>query len=299
MVLHWDDVAWEPVDRGELRWDRQRLVPGLSRYRVPPGRRLMPAHVHVDEEEYVVVLGGSGLSWQDGTAHPVARDDVILHRADAEVHTLIAGDEGLEVLIFSTGSPTGLTRLPRAGVLRAGKGWWPYDVADPFAAEPPLEPPPVSDERPPNIVAMADVPATPEGVGRFAGDDRELGMALGAVLAGLHHDVLPPGHVSCPLHHHTAESEKFVVVGGGGFVRLGDERHPLQPGSVVDRPAGTGVGHALHAGDEGLVYLCWGTRDEADACAYPDSGKLLVAGVMFRPEPLHYWDGEVLDSPEA
>src|SRR5204863_219607 len=83
-------------------------------------------HVHVDEEEYVVVLGGSGLCWQDGTAHPVARDDVILHRADAAAHTMLAGDDGLEVLIFASGSTTGLTRLPRAGVLRVGDGWWPY-----------------------------------------------------------------------------------------------------------------------------------------------------------------------------
>jgi uncharacterized cupin superfamily protein len=299
MVLHWDDIAWESLDRGELRWERQRLVPGLSRYRVPAGHRLMPVHVHVDEEEYVVVLAGSGLSWQDGTAYPVARDDVILHRADAEVHTLLAGDDGLEVLVLASGSTTGLTRLPRAGVLRVGNGWWPYEVEDPFAAEPPLEAPVVGESRPPNIVAMADVPAVLEGVGRFSGDDRELGMTLGAVLAGLHHAELPPGHVSCPAHHHTVQSEKFVVLGGDGFARLGDVRHPVRAGSIVDRPPRTHVPHALHAGDEGLTYLAWGTRETADLCAYPDSGKVLAAGVMFRPEPLDYWDGEVLDSPEA
>ena len=71
MVVHWDDVPWETVDRGELRWERQRLAPGLSRFRARPGARIMPAHVHVDEEELVVVLGGSGLSWQDGTAYPI------------------------------------------------------------------------------------------------------------------------------------------------------------------------------------------------------------------------------------
>jgi len=42
-----------------------------------------------------------------------------------------------------------------------------------------------------------------------------------------------------------------------------------------------------------------GTRVESDICAYPDSGKVLVAGVMFRPEPLDYWDGEVLDSQDG
>jgi uncharacterized cupin superfamily protein len=299
MVLHWDDAAWEQVDHGELCWDRQRLAPGLSRYRVPPGRRLMPAHVHVDEEELIVVLRGDGLSWHDGTAYAVGRDDVVLHRADEEAHTLLAGEQGIEVLIFASGSDTGLTRLPRANVLRVGRGWWPYEVEDPFVAEPPLEAPPVSPERPPTIVGMFDVPARPEGVGRFAGLDREVGMTLGSVLSGLHHDELPPGHVSCPAHFHTVQSEKFVVLAGEGHARLGAERLPLRPGSIVVRPPRTGVEHALEAGDAGLVYLAWGTRETADLCAYPDSGKLLVAGQMFRVTPLDYWDGEVLDSPEA
>jgi uncharacterized cupin superfamily protein len=146
---------------------------------------------------------------------------------------------------------------------------------------------------------MADVPAVLEGVGRFSGDDRELGMTLGAVLAGLHHDELPPGHVSCPAHHHTVQSEKFVVLGGDGFARLGDVRHPVRAGSIVDRPPRTHVPHALHAGDEGLTYLAWGTRETADVCAYPDSGKILLAGTLFRVEPVDYWDGEVPDSAEA
>jgi uncharacterized cupin superfamily protein len=299
MVLHWDDVAWETVDRGELNWQRRRLAPGLSQYRVAPGARLMPAHVHVDEEEYAVVLGGSGLSWQDGTAYAVARDDVVLHRPDAEVHTLLAGDDGLEVLIFASGSVTGLTRLPRAGVLRVGAGWWPYDVADPFVAEPPLEAPVASARRPPTIASLFDAPAVPAGLGRFSGRDRDLGGLLGAELSGLRHDELPPGHLSCPAHHHTVQSEKFVVLAGEGHARLGAERFPLRAGSVVVRPPRTGVEHALEAGDAGLVYLAWGTRETADICAYPDSGKLLIAGTTFRVTPVDYWDGEAADSDGA
>jgi uncharacterized cupin superfamily protein len=299
MVLHWDDVAWETVDRGELRWERQRLAPGLSRFRVPAGHRLMPVHVHVDEEEYVVVLAGDGLSWQDGSAYAVGRDDVILHRPDAEAHTLVAGGDGLEVLIFASGSATGLTRLPRADVLRVGDGWWPYDVRDPFTAEPPLETPVASSARPPTIASLFDAPSREEGIGRFAGRDRDLGELLAAVLSGLHHDEVPPGNVSCPFHHHSAESEKFVVLAGGGFARVGDERFPLRPGSVVVRPAGSGIGHALHAGDGGLTYLAWGTREPGDVVVYPDSNKVLVSGTMFRVTPVGYWDGEVADSDEA
>src|SRR4051812_49725716 len=138
MVLHWDDVAWESIDRGELRWERQRLAGGLSRYRVPAGHRLMPVHVHVDEEEYVVVLAGGGLSWHDGVTYAIAAGDLVLHRADEEAHTLIAGAEGLEVLIFASGSPTGLTRLPRAGGLGGGNGGWPLAARGP---PPPQAPP--------------------------------------------------------------------------------------------------------------------------------------------------------------
>jgi uncharacterized cupin superfamily protein len=292
MVLHWDDATWEKVHQGELRWERQRLAPGLSRYRVPAGARLMPVHVHVDEEEYVVVLAGDGLSWHDGSAYAIGRDDVVLHPPDAEAHTLLAGDDGLEVLIFASGSATGLTRLPRAGVLRVGDGWWPYDVRDPLAAEPPLEPPVASAARPPTIAALSDAPAEPAGRGRFDGRDRNLGNLLGGVRSGLRHDEVPPGNVSCPAHYHTAESEKFVVLAGGGEARLGGERFGLRPGSIVVRPAGSGIEHALEAGDAGLVYLAWGTREPGDVVVYPDSGKVLVGKTAFRITPVDYWEGE-------
>src|SRR3954451_9222980 len=169
MVLHWDDVAWETVDRGELRWARQRLAPGLSRFRAEAGARIMPAHVHVDEEEFGVVLAGAGCSWQDGTAHPIRARDVVLHRPDAEVHTLIAGDEGLEVLIFASGSTTGLTRLARAGVIRVGArrraARWlpgrgppgPQDALLSATARPPDPPPPGADRRE-TTVAPGELP---------------------------------------------------------------------------------------------------------------------------------------------
>src|SRR3954451_1093753 len=196
MVLHWDEIAWESVDYGELRWERQRLVPDLSRYRVPPGARLMPAHVHVDEEEYVFVLTGSGRSWQDGTAYAVAAGDVVLHRADAEVHTLIAGDDGLEVLIFASGSPTGLTRLRRAGVLRLGARLWRLDVADPFAAEAlggALEVPEPSPGRPPTIGAIAGVAGDHTRRGRTDMVVHDVGVALRSTVSGLQREVLAAG----------------------------------------------------------------------------------------------------------
>src|SRR3954468_5912483 len=285
MVVHWDEMPWETVDRGELRWSRQRLAPGLSRFRAEPGARIMPAHVHVDEEELVVVLAGTGLSWQDGTAHPVRARDVVLHRPDAEIHTLIAGDEGLEVLIFGSGSPTGLTRLPRAGIIRVGAGTWPLD-ADPFGDEPPLEAGTPCAQRPDTIVALDEAPLRPFGRGRFGG--RLTGVE--GPLAAVNLVELPAGNASWPAHHHTMSDEKFVVLEGSGEARIGAERHPLRAGSIVVRPASSCDEHALHGGP--MTYLAWGTNPPGDAIVYPDSQKLKVGGVMFRVQDLDYWDGE-------
>src|SRR3954451_18787239 len=250
MVVHWDEMPWETVDHGELRWSRQRLAPGLSRFRAQPGDRIMPAHVHVDEEELVVVLAGTGLSWQDGTAHPIRTRDVVLHRPDAEVHTLVAGDEGLEVLIFASGSTTGLTRLPRAGIIRVGDGTWPLD-AHPFEDEPPLEAGTPCAQRPETIVALDDLPGADFGQGRFGVNERR----VGGVLSGISLVELAEGRVSWPAHFHTLSDEKFVVLEGEGGARLGAERHPLRPGSIVHRPPSSRVEHALHGGP--LTYLAW------------------------------------------
>jgi uncharacterized cupin superfamily protein len=265
MVVHWDDVPWETVDHGELRWERQRLVGGLSRYRLEAGARLMPVHVHVDEEEHVVALHGAGLSWQDGRTYELRVGDVVTHRADAEAHTLIAGDEGLEVLIFASGSPTGLTRLPRARVLRIGGGWWPPEVEDPITAEPPL----------------GDLPGEPAGRAMRI-QDAEPGER-----SVLRHTVLAAGELSAPPHWHTASQERFVVLGGSGVAILGDDEHAIRAGSVVACEPGAGVPHALRAGDEELTYLAWGTREPSDLVVEPGSKTIRAAGVALR-----YEDGE-------
>ena len=290
MRVHWDDVAWEPVAVGALRWERQRLgraagAPlGLSRYRLPAGAQLMPAHVHVDEDEHVVVLAGGGLGWQDGAAYEVHAGDVIRHRPDTHAHTLLAGDDGLEALIFASGSPTGLTRLPRSGITRVGNGVIPPD-ADPFAAEPALDPPPAA-ARPDNVRALAEPPADEVRRGRSRLDVRRH--------QGLSHVTVAPGAEGYPPHCHSADHELFCVLGGSGAVRLGDEEHAVRRGSVVSRPAGTGIAHAFAAGDEGLEYLGYGHRDPRDVAFYPRSGKVSLRGigVIFRPQPLDYWDGE-------
>jgi uncharacterized cupin superfamily protein len=73
------------------------------------------------------------------------------------------------------------------------------------------------------------------------------------------------------------------VLDGGGVLELwprGErEEHALSAGDVVVRPAGTGVAHAFRAGERGLTYLAYGTREPPDTCFYPGSGRVSLRGL--------------------
>jgi mannose-6-phosphate isomerase-like protein (cupin superfamily) len=51
--------------------------------------------------------------------------------------------------------------------------------------------------------------------------------------------VLPPRHGGPPAHRHRREHEAFTVESGLLLVRLGRERHLVQPGETVAVPPGT------------------------------------------------------------
>jgi uncharacterized cupin superfamily protein len=305
MVTHWDEVEPRVVAGANLRGTRWRLGAaagaervGLSRYRLAGGERLMPVHVHADEEEIFYVLDGQGLSWQDGRTYEVRAGDCIVHRAGAEPHTILGAGDGVDVLAFGSGSPTGLTWLPRAGAWWNGPHWLPHDGPNPFRAEEaagPLEVPPAEAGRPPTIVNLDDVELRrQERRGDVAGSRRKLGRAAGASQSTLQVVVVDPGALSYPPHCHSAEEELFVVLEGEGEVLLGDEAHPVRAGSLVARPPGTGVPHAFRAGAAPLTVLGYSDRDPNDICFYPRSGKVSLRGVraIFHVERVDYWEGE-------
>ena len=304
MVTHWDEVEPVAIEGTQLRGTRWRLGgaagadrAGLSRYRLAAGERAMPAHVHADEEEIFYVLAGDGLSWQDGRTYAVRTGDCILHRADAEAHTIVGAGDGLDVLAFGAGSPTGLTWLPRAGAWWNGPHWLPHDGPNPFAAEEaagPLELGEPEPDRPTTIVTLGAVAARGSRHGDVAAERRRLSDAVGARRSRLQHMVVEPGALSYPPHCHSSEEELFVVLDGSGSLLLGDDEHSVRAGSVVARPPGTGVAHAFRAGDEPLTLLAYSDRDPNDICFYPRSGKVSLRGIkaIFSVQRVDYWDGE-------
>ena len=303
--MHWDEAPSETLDRGCLRrtrWDLgtaagSRAV-GLKRVRAEPGGQTSPVHAHGAEEEIFFVLAGSGRLWQDGAVCDIGEGDCIVHAAGGPAHTLVAGERGIDVLAFGERRVAEAGVLPRASVARVGGTWFegPGAGEHPFAREAALEAVDVSSvgERPANVVALADVEATERHRGRTHLVRRDLGRAAGSLTSGLQHVEIVPGAESFPPHCHSAEEELFVVLDGSGVLRLGDEERGVVRGTVVARPAGTGVPHSWLAGDEGLTLLAYGQRDPRDVCWYPRSQKLSIRGVgaIFRVERVDYWDGE-------
>jgi uncharacterized cupin superfamily protein len=256
---------------------------GLRRIEIAEAHFSTPAHDHGADEEIFFVLGGEGLLWQDGKTCKVGADDCIVHRPRRGPHTLRGGAGGLDVLVFGQRRDPALTALPRAGIAWSFPRWTELSGGDhPFAREAaagPPECPPPEAERPPNVVALTDVPAI------FDGRARRCGQAAGASATGLNHVTLSPGGHGAPAHCHSLEEELFIVLDGDGILELWGrgaqtpEEHPLRPGDVVSRPAGTGVAHALRPGEQGLTYLAYGTRESSDMCFYPESGRVTLRGL--------------------
>ena len=316
-VARWDEVAGRRVEVGPMcaTWTDLgkaggSVATGLKRIQIEPGRRSTPAHVHDAEEEIFYVLGGDGLSWQDGETCKVTAGDCIVDVAGGAAHTLIAGEQGLDVLAFGTRRAAPIARLPRAGVAWLGRSWVeiggePHPWGRETAAGELLCPEPGA--RPANVVAVAAVKERVIARGDTDRRQRDLAKAAGSRITGLNHVVVASGKLSCPPHVHSAEEEIFVILEGEGTLLLYDwatqpgappAEQRVGPGSVVVRPAGSGVAHAFLAGGGGLTLLAYGESLGCDMTFYPRSQKVRFRGlgVTGRLELCSYWDGE---PPEA
>jgi uncharacterized cupin superfamily protein len=306
-LIHWDDV---PPRRPERRgvggaWSRLGTAAGsvgvgLNRIQLEPGEVPTPAHVHGADEEIFFVLGGSGLSWQDGETYEIRAGDCLVHAPLGKAHTLRAGDDGLDVLVWGPRTRQQGAYLPKIGVSWLFPSWVESgQTAHPFDREQNLEWPEPS-ARPSSIVNLDDVEAL------YEGRSKRVAVVAGAQQAGLNWGLLHAGEGGAPPHCHSAEEESFVVLDGEGELLLwappsaGElqtapvERHPVRRGHVIARPAGTRVPHSFLGGEPGLTYLAYGQRDTSDVCWYPRSNKIFFrgVGVIARVDQLDYFDGE-------
>jgi uncharacterized cupin superfamily protein len=308
-ITHFDEVRRREIELGHLHaaWSflgeaAGSVGVGARRIQVQSGGWSTPAHEHGREEEIFFVLAGRGLSWQKGETYEIRPGDCVVYLASGGAHTLHALDE-LDVLAFGPRLDDESVGFPRSGMSLIGgravdsvegrRDGYPIQFVREVEVGPP-ELPSEPSTRPAAIVNVEDAEPDTEGHGRFQGAWRDLGRAAGSVTTGLKHVELPPGALSCPQHCHSAEEELFVILDGDGILWLGDDEIPVRAGSVVSRPAGTGVAHAFRAGDGGLTLLAYGTREPNDICYYPRSNKIYFCGVRLiaRLEPLDYWDGE-------
>jgi uncharacterized cupin superfamily protein len=197
---------------------------------------------------------------------------------EEHAHTLRAGPDGLDVLAYGQRKAQGNTVLPRAGVAWMQPSWVGVGGQHPWEREAAAGEPEVGEIAPrPGRIAGLD-----QGIRwelETGAVDLNLGDVVGSVETGLSHMAIPPGGEGYPPHCHAAEEELFVVLEGSGTVTLGDESAEVRQGSVVSRPAGTRIPHSFRAGDEGLAYLAYGTREPNDVVYYPRTDEIRFRGV--------------------
>ncbi|HEY2209675.1 MAG TPA: cupin domain-containing protein [Gaiellaceae bacterium] len=306
-VAHWDEVDWRRNAKGEMDATWQALGDaagargvGVNRVRVEPGKLPTPPHSHGASEELYFVLAGSGLAWQDGEVYEVRPLDCVIQRPDEMEHTFVAGDHGLEYLVFGTRHPTELGWLPRSRAIRFGWPWVEGRDDDPWDVEATVEPLAYGEPgpRPTNIANVDEVELQTvrhQTFAYFTRDER-------TKLAGLGWETLPPGHRGSVPHCHSAEEEIFVILEGTATLELWSptgevEETALRGGHVVARPPGSRISHSFRAGPDGVTMLVYGTRDPNDMCWYPRSRKIAWRGlgVIGRIETLENFDGEPLE----
>jgi uncharacterized cupin superfamily protein len=282
--IHVDDVPAHRREYGEVGATRRRLGVasgakrlGIALIEIDPGRRSTPPHSHADEDEAFLVLAGSGLSYQmsgpeEVRTYEIGVDDLLWHPSGGDAHTLIAGDDGLTVLVAAEGSRTNITYLPRAQQFWLGPVWSPADSSHPYVADAelgPLELPEPTAARPPTIRNLAELPLEEGRDGRLAYATRDL-RDMGSDKLVLAQDEMPPDTHNTDLHFHSAREEAWFVRSGSGIARLGEEAHPLRAGSFWLCPENTGVGHRIEVGAEGMQLVTIGDLIPGDVCVYTE-----------------------------
>jgi uncharacterized cupin superfamily protein len=308
-ITHRDEAEHEQAEIGHLRstWtylgdEAESLTVGVNRIQVADGGWATPFHEHGRDEEIFYVLAGTGVSLHGDTAAEVRAGDCILYSGGSGAHTIL-GVESLDVLAFGTRNQDEAVRFPRLGLSLVGgravqsEPGSHHGIPVQWLRESELGPPDLPElaqPRPRTVVNVDDLKGEFLERSRVVRRRRDLGRAIGSIKTGLKHVELAPGKESSAMHCHSLEEEVFYVLDGDGVFVLGEDELAVRPGTVIARPAGTGVAHVLRAGADGMTFLAYDTREPGDICYYPRSNKIAFrgVGVMARLERLDYWDGE-------
>jgi uncharacterized cupin superfamily protein len=216
----------------------------------------------------------------------VCAGDVVYYRAWEPAHTVVAGDAGIDYLAFGTTDATAAgTRFPRidkvqlSGHLLSGDHTHQWELENRLPRIEVKDPP---DPRPATIVASGDVPPF---VRLSDTEGRAFLRPMGATGIALNEARIAPGEEAAPPHCHSMEEELFVVIEGDGLVILGEDEHPVRAGSIVGRPAGSGVAHHFRGGDSGMRLLMFSDKHANDMVFYPRTGKVTLRGLGITIQP--------------
>jgi uncharacterized cupin superfamily protein len=134
---------------------------------------------------------------------------------------------------------------------------------------------------------------------RFDARIGQVATKIGAKQLGYNLTAVPPGKRAFPFHSHRVQEEMFFVLEGTGEVRIGAERYPIRAGDIIACPTGgpETAHQIINTGKTELRYLAVSTRETAEICEYPDSGKIAGFGeglrFVFRAgDQAGYWEGE-------
>src|SRR4051794_37024965 len=126
-IAHWDDAPSARFDVGPMGADWDLLGSavgcdrvGLRRIRISPGKQSTPVHAHFGEEEIFYVLRGSGYSFQEDGVYAIGEGDAVLHPHGGAAHTVVAGDDGIDVLAFGDDLRHEVVRFPRINAAWTG-----------------------------------------------------------------------------------------------------------------------------------------------------------------------------------
>jgi uncharacterized cupin superfamily protein len=129
------------------------------------------------------------------------------------------------------------------------------------------------DGRPPWLLATEEAPTGEseyEPGGETFGYTTLIGRTAGLRRIGVNLDVVRPGERSVRFHWHREEEEGFLVLGGTGWLDVGDQRFRVGPGDFFAKQEGPARAHQfVNDGEEDLRILAIGERRAEDRVEYP------------------------------